>query len=124
MENLILKSTESTPLIDFNLTNNLLRIKGESYPENPAEFYLPILEWLENYLKQLSQPSTIEFLIEYLNSSSCIAFIRLMELFDKYFQDGKNLTINWYYHPENEMSLEYGQLFQSDLKIPFNIKEV
>ena len=49
MENKIIKKTKYTPEINFDLEENILSIKGNSYPENTLEFYEPILELLEDF---------------------------------------------------------------------------
>ncbi len=43
MERLTLPATQFTPLVDFDYAGRALVLQGESYPENAAEFYGPIL---------------------------------------------------------------------------------
>jgi len=40
MESLKIEATKCTPEVTFNAENNILDIKGDSYPENIAEFFL------------------------------------------------------------------------------------
>ncbi len=44
MDNLRIEPTKYTPEIIFDAETNLLEIKGETYPENTAEFYAPVFK--------------------------------------------------------------------------------
>jgi len=79
MENIKISATDRTPEIDFNFQENILRIKGESYPENVNEFYDEILGKLKSYLSELSDIK-VEFNIEFIYFNSSTAKV-LMELF-------------------------------------------
>jgi len=118
MENLIIEATKYTPEICFDATRNLLEIRGETYPENTAEFYAPVFTWLEAYLDQLGDDMvTVNLEIHYFNSSSSKV---LMDMFDKLegaCRGGRRITLNWIYERENESALEYGEEFQEDLEI-------
>lgn len=54
MEALYLEQSKSTPLIDFNAESRVLKITGESYPENSFKFFEPILEWIDNLFESIS----------------------------------------------------------------------
>ncbi len=123
MDNLSIEATKSTPSIFFDAKNNLLEMTGESYPENPVAFYSPILEWLKSYLEQLKQPATLDMTLEYLNTSSSKTMMRILDIIEKAFKEGKEITINWHYDKENEAAQECGLEFKEDLELPFNIIE-
>jgi hypothetical protein len=81
MENLEITATKYTPEITFDAGSNVLEIKGETYPENTAEFYAPVFTWLDEYIAQLQdQQVTLNLEITYFNSSSSKV---LMDLFDR-----------------------------------------
>ena len=48
-----MEATKSSPEIHFDYAQNILEIRGKSYPENTAELYGPVLAWMKEYLKQL-----------------------------------------------------------------------
>jgi hypothetical protein len=50
MQNLDIPATPRTPAVSFDFAQHLLRIKGESYPEDVAEFYGPVFTALDAYL--------------------------------------------------------------------------
>ena len=50
MENLFIAATATSPEIDFRFDQQWLSLRGESYPENAAAFYAPIIEQLNAWL--------------------------------------------------------------------------
>lgn len=118
MDNLIIEATKYTPEIRFQADQHLLEIKGETYPENTAEFYAPVFAWLETYLSQLAdQPVTVNLEINYFNSSSSKVLMDMFDKFEAAGKDGKQITLNWVYDRDNESALEYGEEFQEDLEV-------
>jgi len=123
MHPLIIESTKYTPFVSLNDETHHLEIKGESYPENTAEFYSPIFAWLKEYFGQPhSQETTLEMEIIYFNSSSSKVLMDIFDLLDEKTQDGQRIKVNWVYDQENESALEYGEEFQEDLEhLPFHL---
>ena len=50
MENLYIPATASEPEVDFRFDTHSLTLKGESFPENAAAFYVPVIAAVESYL--------------------------------------------------------------------------
>ncbi len=118
MDNLLIEATKYTPEISFNAETNILEIKGETYPENTAEFYSPVFDWLEAYLNQLQDHAvTVNMEIIYFNSSSSKVLMDLFDRFEDSVRDGKDIIINWIYDKEDESAFEYGEEFQEDLEV-------
>ncbi|MBU2514719.1 DUF1987 domain-containing protein [bacterium] len=118
MDNLLIEATKYTPRIFFNADTNILEISGETYPENTAEFYSPVFDWLEKYLNQLqNQAVIVNMEIIYFNSSSSKVLMDLFDRFEDSVREGKNIVINWIFDKEDESALEYGEEFQEDLEV-------
>jgi hypothetical protein len=118
MDNLKIDATKYTPEISFDCEKNLLEIKGESYPENIAEFYAPVFEWLEGYIEQLDDDAQVVVNMEliYFNSSSSKVLLDLFDLLEEAVNSGKHITVNWIYEKEDEDTLEFGEEFQEDFQ--------
>lgn len=123
MKDLVIEMTQSTPYIKFSDTDNLLIIRGESFPENSAKFYAPVLEWIKEYISILNkQEVTIIFEIIYFNSSTSKVFMTIFEIMEEAVNNGRNITVNWVCDEKNETVIECGEEFKEDLSIiPFNI---
>jgi hypothetical protein len=127
MNNLMIEATKYTPHIRFDADKDLLEIKGESYPENLAEFYGPVLKWIKEYLAELSQDrkTTVNIEMVYFNSNSSKTFMGMLDLFDKAVSEGKHIVVNWYYDEENDMAMENGEDFKEDLaSLEFNLMKI
>lgn len=116
MENLHLESTKFTPEINFNAQEALLKVSGKSFPENTFEFYEPILKWLEEYLEQASDATTIAFQIIYCNSTTSKILYDMFDLFQGAHDEGKVINIKWEFIEENDAALEIGEDFVSDFE--------
>ncbi|MBF0471484.1 MAG: DUF1987 domain-containing protein [Gammaproteobacteria bacterium] len=125
MSVLNIAATKSTPQIHFDDKQDLLEIQGESYPENTPNFYAPIFAWLEEYLQQVGERAvTMNLEINYFNSSSSKVLTDLFDRLDEACRSGTPIVVNWRYHEENDMALEYGEDFQEEVEeITFNLIE-
>ncbi len=123
MENLHIEATKSSPEIHLDREQHLLELRGESYPENTAEFYGPVFAWVEEYLEHAEdQDITVKMEIIYFNSSSSKVLMDFFDLLDDAVSEGKKIIVNWIYDEENESALEAGEEFQEDLEsLTFNL---
>jgi hypothetical protein len=124
MDSWKLKATKFTPEVNFDVVNNILELKGESYPENLPEFANPLFSRLDEYLAQLeNQTFTVNLELLYFNSSSSKMLLNLFGRLEKEVVDnGKNIIVNWIYEADNDVAEEYGEEFQEDLKkLTFNL---
>ena len=123
METLSIQASKYTPEIELNAETNRLSIKGKSYPENTFDFYSPVIAWLKVYFEQETLAKTnVDFDIIYFNSSSSKLFFDLFDLLEEAQDDGKEITVNWYYDEENESAEEAGEDFKEDFEeMDFNI---
>ncbi|WP_130471525.1 DUF1987 domain-containing protein [Candidatus Magnetaquicoccus inordinatus] len=118
VEDLLLAATQSSPEIRFSAALDRLSFKGKSYIENTAQFYGPVFIWLQEYLTQVAgKMITVELAIVYFNSSSFKVFMNLFDLLDQAASSGAcQVTVNWYYDPDDDMAQEYGEEFKEDLQ--------
>jgi len=123
MDKLLIEKTESSPYVCFDAGKNFLIIQGESFPENAAKFYTPVLDWLHAYLQTIKQEEVVvEFEIIYFNSSTSKIFMNFFQMLDEAVATGKNITLNWRCNEENETAIECGEEFKEDIEyLPFNI---
>ena len=121
MEPIVYTATKSTPRVHFDAQEKIFRMVGESYPENAFAFYEPLLRWIEQYLVEMQGDMILELQLTYLNTSSTRCMLTLFDRLDVAFQQGTVVEIRWYYHPDDDRSLEAAEEFKEDLSVPFNI---
>lgn len=124
MQSFLIEKTNSTPFIQYNEGSKILSIKGESFPENAAKFYAPLIQWLKDFLSSPDEfELKLEFKIVYFNSSTSKIFFMLFELMEEGYNNGKDINVIWRCDPENRIALECGEEFKEDLNfLPFYIE--
>jgi hypothetical protein len=110
-----LDPSKSTPWVRFDPDSRRLDIRGESYPENAAAFFEPILSHVGQWLKASPDGTfRVRFELRYYNSSSSKAIMNLMDLLEEAEDKGWAIEVEWCFHEENEIIRESGGEFQDD----------
>lgn len=125
MERLYIEATKSSPEIDFNSETGILKIKGQSYPENAFKFYEALFDWIDDYFEINNGDTQLDVILIYLNTSSIKCLMDIIYKFEQVAQKGRKVKINWYYKANNRNILECGREFQEDLEeeLEFNLIE-
>lgn len=122
MENYFVEATATSPEVDFRYDQRLLIIKGESYPENAAAFYAPIVAQLRDFLGGCSGVEiTADIALAYFNSSSTKMLFSIFDTLDHAAMAGNKVIVNWYHDEEDETIFEFGEELQADFtSLTFN----
>ncbi len=117
MDDVKIEATERSPEIDFQFVANRFAFRGESYPEDVAAFYGPLMNKLESHLATVTS-GTVEFDFEliYFNSSSAKVLMDLFDRLESLAASGVAVTINWHYDAEDDTMEELGEDFAEDLE--------
>lgn len=118
MEILNLEGTEDTPKIMLDKGNGIFEISGRSLPEDSAEFYQPVLEWINEYASAPNGETEFVFKLEYFNTASSKMILDVMYA----LEDIDSIKISWYFHEDDEDMEEAGQEFAELVEIPFDFK--
>ena len=118
MEILNLKGTEDTPTILLDKKNGILEISGRSLPEDSAEFYKPVIEWINNYAADANPTTEFAFKLEYFNTASSKLILDELSALEEI----KGMKVTWYFHDDDEDMEEAGQEFSELVEIPFEFK--
>lgn len=115
MDNFYIAATTTSPEVDFRFEQNVLAIRGESYPENAAAFYAPLIERLRTYLASCNEVSiTVDVTLTYFNSSSTKMLFSVFDALDEAASSGNHVLVNWFRDAEDETILEFGEELQAD----------
>ena len=115
MDNLYIAATTTSPEVDFKFDQNVLTLRGESYPENAAAFYAPVIERLRTYLAACQDTSiTVDVTLTYFNSSSTKMLFSVFDALDEAASSGNQVLVNWFRDAEDETILEFGEELQAD----------
>ena len=125
MNPLIIEPSEFSPKVVLDPTANIFELSGESRPENTSKFYVPILQWLEQYQGVLYWEKdkfgqgalrTFEFKFDYFNSTSAKFIMDVLMQLDKMAVEGYNINAKWHYDKRDEDMKESGEEFSKLLK--------
>ena len=119
---LAIAASQSTPSVTADWELGLLRMQGDSYPENSFEFFGPIIGWLERFLQAPPAPLLrLELRLVYMNTSSVKAMMDIFDLMEDAHQRGIPVCVDWYYDPRNERVMCLADEFREDCSFPFQI---
>jgi hypothetical protein len=117
MKNIEIQATTRSPEIKFDYAANEFLIKGESYPEDVAVFFGPIVGQLREHLSSLDGADIhFNFELIYFNSSSAKVLMGLFETLDEAAEAGNNVTITWACDEDDDNMQEMGEEFGEDLE--------
>lgn len=122
MQDLYMTKTADFPEIDFKFSQNQLSMSGESFPENPAQIFYPILLNLEQYLQNTdNQDIEFNFRLTYFNSSSTKMLTSIFELLNESACSHNRVQLNWHYDEDDDTIREFGEDIREDFPaIDFN----
>jgi hypothetical protein len=118
MSNLIMKETKNTPYVLCDERGNVI-IEGRSFPEDPMEFFEPIVDWIKKFQ---GDNFSMHIKLEYFNTSTCKYLLTLLQIVIRKV-DREHLSVNWYYEEDDEDTLEIGQHYNRALRSQFNFIE-
>ncbi len=121
MEDLAIKGTPKTPAVRSDSKQGLLEITGRSNPENTIDVYKPIVNWVEEYVQNPGDKTTINIQLEHFNTSSSKSLIGILKRLETLKKQGRDIIVNWYYDANDEDIMEAGENFESVIAIPFNL---
>ena len=120
MAPLIINGTEDTPEVIFDTETGKFTITGTSIPENARKFYDPIISWIDDYLKNPNEDTSVSFKLKYFNTASTKYLFDIMVQMKPLISNGKSLVFNWYVLKDDDDMFEAGQGFSKMLRYPFN----
>jgi hypothetical protein len=126
MQKFEIKETATTPYVLLDNINGVIKLEGRSIPENVIDFYQPIINWIENYVKEPCDNTLVHFKLEYFNTSSSKRIFDIMKKVEGIAsQSGKLITINWYYEEDDEDIFFAGNDYKALVsKVEFNLLEL
>jgi hypothetical protein len=122
MEDIYVKESPTTPEVRFSVASGNLEIKGVSIPEDTEEFYRPLTDWIEEFIKT-QQPDQVvmAFKLIYVNTSTSAVLGKIIKLLEPPAGKELSIKIEWYYEAEDEDMKDLGEDFHSFTKLPFEL---
>lgn len=114
-----IEATTTTPSVSFDPASGVLEFSGQSYPEDSLPFYQDIQGELAAHLEKNSQPLTLDFKLNYFNTSSSKCLLTLLESVERFHALRENIKVRWFYEEDDEDMHSSGIDFSLDILLPF-----
>ncbi|MEQ8347072.1 MAG: SiaC family regulatory phosphoprotein [Sneathiellaceae bacterium] len=121
LDPLTLDGTRSSPRVEGDPQAGVLRLSGDSYPENTFEFYAPLLRWLSALVEHGDGPLRLEIGLSYLNTGSIKSMMDMLDLLEEAHVAGRPVAVVWRCDPEDERAVELAGELLEDLTLPWEI---
>jgi hypothetical protein len=79
LKNMFIEQSDKSPLVDFNYFTGDLLLSGRSIPINAPRIFEPILEWVNEYIKDPKQTTNLRLNLEYFNTASSIWLAKIVK---------------------------------------------
>jgi len=112
------------PSVIFDAETGVCNITGESYMEEAYKFYLPLIEWLKNYIREKKQKIELNIKLIYFNTSTTKCLLDIFEILRKYKdeEDGQ-IHIIWYYDKDDPDMIDEVRDFEREADLKIDIRE-
>jgi len=107
MKRFTIKPTKSTPEVVFDPEKGVFSIYGSSYPENAYDFYTPIIDWVDKFVKKNPiNDLVVNVKMQYFDTSSSKCLLVIFEKLEVYHKKGNKVNVNWLYDEDDYDSIE------------------
>ena len=109
------------PSVIFDAEKNKFEIGGRSCPEDVSKFYIPLIDWLEEYAKNPNEKTIFDFRLSYYNTASAKMLLSLMQKIEELHEDEHEVLVRWHFPDDDEDLEEAGEDYQDILEVPFEL---
>lgn len=121
MEAITLQAKDLLPGVVLDRESGIFEISGISCPMNAFDFYDPIFEWIDEYIKDPLDKTVLDLNLTYFNTVSAKFLLRIMNKFDDLYESGNEVKIRWYYEEGDYDMMEEGEEFSDIVNVDFEL---
>lgn len=117
MEDLIIQPTKKS--LGVNCSPGKISFQGCSITNDPKVFFKPVIEWVQEYLKEPHEITELSLNFEYIDTASVKYVYQILQEMTDYKSENHRILVKWYYDIEDPEILELGEIINSKLDIEF-----
>jgi hypothetical protein len=91
-----------TPYVDFDGDSGLLRLEGESHPEDAASFYAPLILWLDGLTSGQPRSVKLELRLTFFSAATRPQLLALLRRLKRWAVRGADVRAIWFIDPGDE----------------------
>ena len=119
MEVLFFEGESHLPRVLLDKENNKFEISGHSLPEDVHAFYMPVIQWLDEYIQSPNENTEVVMKMVYFNTASSKMLYEIMEKLEELNNNGHDVKIIWHYAEDDEEMEEAGKEYEEMVDVPF-----
>jgi hypothetical protein len=112
MDKFDVKQGKHTPKILLDPDQMIFNISGSSLPEDVEAFYQPVINWLDQFIENVSSDNKsldVSVKFNYYNSGSMRYIAEIFKRIRAIHTKGVQTLITWHYEEEDELLKEAGE---------------
>ena len=121
MENINIEPTKKS--LEVECSPGYFKLSGNSILSDPRKFFKPIVEWIEKYIQNPEDKTTVDLKLEYVDTASVQSVFDIMRMFKPLQEKDKEVVVNFYFEFDDPELLELGEIMEGRLGIKFNFIE-
>jgi len=112
MEKLVIEGTPKTPKIVLDADSGSLLFEGRSNPENANDFFEPVMDWLDAYIRHPAEKTDLKLNLELFNTSSSKYIMEVLRKI-RYLADNDHLfNVTWMYEDDDLEMLDTAEAYE------------
>ena len=123
MQNIFIPKTSNTPELNFNFSEGVFSIEGQSLPDDAEQFYGEVVNELSQYAQNPCSSTVLKLKLDYFNFSSSKSILTILYKLNDVFQNGLAVEVHWFCNSSEEDMVELGQDFATMVDVPFKFLE-
>ncbi len=121
MNPLRINETSDTPEVNLDQSRGRFEFYGKSMPEDPNEFFTPIINWFKEYITKPNKETVLIFKMDYFNTASSKKILEILSVLLEIHKKKQTVIVNWHYRSNDDDMKETGETFSEIIHIPFRI---
>jgi hypothetical protein len=123
MENIFIQGTSQNPTVDLNFEQGTFRFAGRliSLASTDNKFFNPLNEKAIEYCKNPCNETKITIDLEYCSSAGLKNLFQFLKIFDRMYEEGKNVSFEWRFFKDDEDGKDKGLYFKRLLRMPVKL---
>lgn len=113
-------ATRTTPTIKFDHSTGVLDITGPSQTGQSREFYKPLIESLDTYIRSPRPTTVVNVRLGAVDASTKRDLTDILKKIEQ-VQRFSATTVNWYYKSGDENMLELGEDMEAIISVPIKL---
>ena len=126
MKNIDIPRTEKSPdkpEVHFSADTGVCEILGESYMESTYTFFLPLMNWIDQYIKEVGGKIEFNVKLFYFNTSATKCLLDIFEILKKYEDKGGEVEVTWFYDKDDPDMKEEVKDFETESGLEIKVQE-